>query len=344
TDNNKEYSVQVVLDYLIDRSGIIREPEEGVIDFIHKTFMEFLAVKTICRNCEWNVLIREACNVNWKETIIMCFREMGKENVANVLNKMVYEGESKGDDRYILIASLCASNAIFLSNNEIKGEIDSRIKKMIPPKQKDLYEISQAGTYLLPFLYDSKQYSNDERERCLNLLDRIGTEEVIPVILSYVDGEGNNSVKMYALDMLSKFDDLVLEEYNVREQLVNNLFDSIKEDSLITYECMINIISSEYLSDKCIQNIEKVKKLHLICGSQEESMYIGKTDFLRYLRDCREVSLSGDIQRDDFLLQFVSINDLTIKSENDLSDVILNLADNKRLVSVKSLYIETAHL
>ncbi|MDE5539371.1 MAG: NACHT domain-containing protein, partial [Bacilli bacterium] len=40
TDNNKEYSVQVVLDYLIDRSGIIRETEEAVIDFIHKTFMD----------------------------------------------------------------------------------------------------------------------------------------------------------------------------------------------------------------------------------------------------------------------------------------------------------------
>lgn len=73
SDNKKDYSAEDVLNFLIDRSGIIREPEEGDIDFIHKTFMEFLAVKTICRNCDWNVLVREACNPNWKETIIMCF-------------------------------------------------------------------------------------------------------------------------------------------------------------------------------------------------------------------------------------------------------------------------------
>lgn len=343
-DNKKEYSIEEVLNYLIERSGIIREPEEGVIDFIHKTFMEFLAVKTICRNCDWNVLTREACNVNWKETIIMCFREMGNKNVASVLRKLVYEGELKGDDRYILMASLGASNAVFLSDNEIKEQIDSKIKKLIPPKQSDLSEISQAGTYLLPFLKDSKTYSNEEKERCLNLIDRIGTEEAIPIIISYIEGNGSNSEKIYALDMLSGFKDTVLDEYNIKEQLLKILLGLIIGDSLTIHENMINIIGDEELSDKDVERIESVKSLHLICGVPEESLYIGKAEIMWYFRGCRNIVLSGIIQNTYFLNHFSCINNLTIKSEGDLSKVIENMRSNKNFISVKHLYIEAAHL
>ena len=343
-DNRNEYNAEDILNYLIDRSGIIREPEDGIVDFIHKTFMEFLAVKAICRNCDWNVLVREACNVNWKETIIMCFREMGKENVEYVLRKLVRESENRGDDKYVLIASLGASNAVFLSNNEIKNKINIKIKKMIPPKKSDLSEISQAGAYLFPFLKDSEEYSNDEKERCLDLLDRIGTEEAIPDILSFIEGNGNDYIKLYALDMLCRFSGITLEEYNVREQLVKILLDSIDGDSLTIYECMINIIGNEKLLDKDVGIIEKVKCLHLICGVSAESLYKGQTEFLWYLKNCRKIILSGNIYRTIFLCQFTDINDLSIRSDGDLSDVIQNLRNNKNLMSIKNLYIETLHL
>ena len=105
-DNDTKCSAEMLLNYFVDRSGIIREPEKGIIDYVHKTFMEFLAVKAICRNCAWNLIVKEACNANWKETILMCFREMGRENVENILKKLIEKGKIKGDNRYILIASL----------------------------------------------------------------------------------------------------------------------------------------------------------------------------------------------------------------------------------------------
>lgn len=343
-DNKNVYNSEELLDYLIERSGMIREPEEGVVDFIHKTFMEFLAVKTVCRECAWNVLVREACNVNWKETIIMCFQEMGKENIEYVLRKMVHEGEFRGDDRYILMASLGTSNAAFLSNDGMKEEIDGKIKRLIPPKWEDLSEIVQAGTYLLPFLEDSEKYSYDEKERCLNLVDRLGTEEAIPVLLSYIEGNGNDSIKIYALDMLSGFNAIVLEEYNVREQLIKILLDSIKGECLTIYESMINMIGNEELSNEDITAIEKVSDLHFICGVQEESMYIGEFEFMWYLKECKKVTLCGNIQRTNFIKGFAHLTDLTIKSENDLSDMIQCLQNYKNLINIQNLYIEAERL
>lgn len=339
-----QYNTETILNFFIERSGIIREPEEGVIDFIHKTFMEFLAVKAICRNCAWNVLVKEACNVNWKETIIMCFREMGKTNVEQILKKLVDEGKTRNDDRYILIASLGASNAIFLSDNNIKEEIDALIKTMIPPKQKKLYEIAQAGTYLLPFLKDTYKFSNQEKERCLILLDYLGTHEAIPDIISYVSGNGNSDIKLHALSLLSEFEDSILEEYNVREQLINIMRETINGDSLTTYERMLAILGNKEIMSQDIKFFEGVQSLNLICGGTEEGLYTEETKFLFYLKKCKKVNLIGNIQRIDFLEKFTCITHLKIKASNDLSESIRQLLYLKNLETVKCLYIEAKQL
>lgn len=218
------HNAELILEYLVGRSGILREPVEDRIDFIHKTFMEFLAVKVICRNWNWNVLVREACNENWRETIIMCFQEMNKENVEYVLKRFVAESEKRNDNRYILMASLAMPDAVFLSDNKLKEIINSKTKEIISQKinnvlDSDLIELAKTGTYLLPFLKDSDCYSNDEKEKYLLLLRHINTEEAIPDILSYALGNGNYSVKIKSLQLLKEFMYTSLEEYNVFEQL-----------------------------------------------------------------------------------------------------------------------------
>lgn len=341
SDKKGEYSAENILNFLVERSGIIREPEEGTIDFIHKTFMEFLTVKAVCRSCSWNLLVKEACNVNWKETIIMCFREMGASNVQDVLKKLVLEGETKGERRYFLIASLGAANAMYLPDDEIKKKIDARIRKMIPPMIDDVSEIAQAGEYLLPFLKDSERYSDGERRMCLYLLARLDTPGSIPDIISFISGSGSHEVKEIALSILSLYPPMILEEYNVREQLVNILLSSVEEGSLVTYEDMLNIISDEILSEKDAEITGRVKCLKIICGVEEESNYVDKFGFLKYFAQCEKVVLSGHVQRIKFLDRFGCIRDLSIiATKGDLSDAVQEFPDLKNMTSLKRLCIQ----
>lgn len=345
SDKKDEYSAEQILDFLIERSGIIREPQEGYIDFIHKTFMEFLSVKAICRNCGWSILVREACNVTWKETIVMCFREMGRDNVKDILEQLVRKGEESGDERYILIASLGAANAIFLPDDEIKREIDKKIGEMIPPSIDDVTDMAQAGEYLLPFLEDSDRYTQSERQMCLRLLDRLDTPNAIPDILSYISGNASDTVKGIALDMLCMHPPLVLEEYNVREQLINILTDAVKGTSLTTYESMLDIIGGETLWDRDKEKIRGVKDLKFICGKIEECEYTGNIEFFENLCECQKVVLEGNVRHVGFLCRFKCVEDLSIRAtEGDLSDGILELSDLKNLSSLKHLYIQAKTL
>lgn len=343
-DKKSEYNAETLLNYFVERSGIIREPEKDIIDFVHKTFMEFLAVKAICRNCAWNILIKEACNVNWKETIIMCFREMGKNNVEEVLYKLIENGENKGDSRYILIASLGASNAVFLADNEIKKEIDKQIKSLIPPNNMSLYEIAQAGTYLLPFLKDTYEYSNVEKLQCLALLDYLETEEAIPDIVSYLLGNGSDITKGHALAILCKYEELHLEEYNVKDQLIDILKSSAHGKSLTVHESLLNIICNKELDASDKKYFMQFDSLTLLCDTEEENLYFGEIDFLKYFRNCKKITLIGDIHHLNYLKFFQDITELTIKSPGDLSEPIQELSSYSNLKSIKKLYISAEKL
>ena len=344
SDGKNKYSAAAILEFFVERSGIIREPEEGVIDFVHKTFMEFLAVKAICRNFAWNILVKEACNVNWKETIMMCFREMGSKNVEQVLLNLLDKGEESNDDRYFLIASLGASNAVFLANDGIKQKIDIKIRTMIPPAPYREYELAEAGAYLLPFLKDSEKYSNEERIRCLNLLAALNMEEAIPDILSYVLGDGIENAKFKALDLLCEYDVTVLEEYNIREQLLYFLLDSINCNQLTIYERILNIISDMDFSVYDLKIIEKVNSLVIVCGASKKSLYKGKTGFLQYLKNCETIALIGDVQSVSLLSYFSCCNNLVMEIGYIIHDIIKDFIYFKNLTTVKYLKITAQYL
>src|SRR5699024_3954909 len=60
-----------ILNYFLSRSGILTEPIEGKIDYIHKTFLEYMAAREIARQCDWNALLQKIDEPSWHETILL---------------------------------------------------------------------------------------------------------------------------------------------------------------------------------------------------------------------------------------------------------------------------------
>lgn len=339
-DAKNKYSADNILDFLIERSGIIREPEEGVIDFIHKTFMEFLAVKTICRNCDWDILIKEACNVNWRETIVMCFREMGNSNVDYVLNKMVEKGKNEHDDRYFLMASLCASNAKFF-HASIKDIINEKIKEMIPPSDEKIEEMAELGLYILSFLKDSKEYSYEEKSNCLKLLAINKFKEAIPVILTYITHNTYIEIYQLAVNILwQQYTELELDEYNVKEHLINVMLKSIYEDKIFTCDTMLYILKDYQLTIHEKEILNPIKKVIIFCQNSKISKH-AQTDFPKYFKECDTVNLIGELRNLSFLKPFRHIKNLELESEVNLPILTYELKELKNLISVTSLYIDS---
>ncbi|HLG79217.1 MAG TPA: NACHT domain-containing protein, partial [Ktedonobacteraceae bacterium] len=55
----------------IERSGILREPVKGAIDFTHRTFQEFLAAKAIVDEDDISFLVDNSHNDQWHEVVLL---------------------------------------------------------------------------------------------------------------------------------------------------------------------------------------------------------------------------------------------------------------------------------
>ena len=62
---------EAVLDYLLQRSGVLREPIPGRIDFVHRTVQEYLTAQQFTEDGDLEPLISHAHKDQWRETIII---------------------------------------------------------------------------------------------------------------------------------------------------------------------------------------------------------------------------------------------------------------------------------
>ncbi len=227
---------ETLVDYLSRRTGIIREMSVGTIDFIHKTFMEYIASKAIIRRNEFNIIPLKAIKSFWKEAVVMCCGQLSRENATSQLKELLCLYEKTNNIEYIFIASLCAkgTNDIEIS---INNQIDNLIKNFIPPKKKYVSQLSKIGDIIIPFLYDNKTYSETDRSACLTLLDRVLFEvenaEIVPVIFSYVQGIGNDEIKSYAISILGNCQREWIEEYSIREKISDWLLSELVTNTRI---------------------------------------------------------------------------------------------------------------
>ena len=55
----------------MERSGLLREPAAGRVDFVHRTFQEYLAAKAAVDNDEIGLLVTNAHDDQWREVVVM---------------------------------------------------------------------------------------------------------------------------------------------------------------------------------------------------------------------------------------------------------------------------------
>ena len=74
------------------------------------------------------------------------------------------------------------------------------------------------------------------------LLDYMEVEGAIPIILSYIEGNGSYRVKQKALEILCKYSEEILYEYNVKDTLFIAMKNSIKNNEITISSTLINLL------------------------------------------------------------------------------------------------------
>ena len=225
----------LLLDYFVQRTGMLMEPSAGRIVFVHKTFMEYLVGKELARTHDLKHIVRNSINPFWKEAIIMSFNQLGPGDSYKLLKQFIDLHDKNQSDEYIFMASLCMDNSNIIKD-DIRNRIRNTIKQLIPPSDDNSYELVSCAGYIIPFLSDDKTYTPKERHRCIRLLRTIITdredvskellEDAVTMLMTYF----HKGISFIDLCLIALTVDEISESLDEKYEIEKKLYRVISEE------------------------------------------------------------------------------------------------------------------
>jgi hypothetical protein len=151
-----EASSATVVDFLLERSGLIREPVGDRIDFIHRTFLEYLSAKQAVEDRSTGLLVENAHRDQWQEVVVLAAglapTDVSRRLIGELLDRS--KADAKNRHRLQLLAVACLETTPLLPR-ETQEEIEAVLVGLIPPRSmSEARAIASAGEVAAPLLAD----------------------------------------------------------------------------------------------------------------------------------------------------------------------------------------------
>ncbi|MFD7447374.1 NACHT domain-containing protein, partial [Streptomyces sp. NPDC059909] len=86
-------SAEEVYRRLLTRSGLLREPAEGVVDFVHRTFQDYLAARAVIEHRDFSLLVRNAHLDQWEDVVRMAVAHGRPHERGRLLTQLLRRGD-----------------------------------------------------------------------------------------------------------------------------------------------------------------------------------------------------------------------------------------------------------
>jgi hypothetical protein len=177
---------EVVFRQLLVRSGLLREPVEGRVDFVHRTFQEYLGAKEAAEEDHIGLLLRQARSDQWREVIILAAGLGNRTQREALIGGLLAAGQAhrRSRHRQHLLAVACLEAAPALSA-KLRAEIQKALAELIPPRtMAEARAVASAGDLAVPLLAGHQQNARTAAA-CVRALGLIGTEECLSALHGY---------------------------------------------------------------------------------------------------------------------------------------------------------------
>ncbi|SDT11363.1 NACHT domain-containing protein [Actinoplanes derwentensis] len=139
-----------VLEHMIQRSGILREPVPDRIDFVHRTFQEYLAAREAADQGHTGALIEHAHLDTWRETIILATGHANAPIRAQVLTGLLAlaDKQPKKTRRLRLLAAACLETAPAVEP-DVLTQVRGHLRDLLPRSVTEARSVAAVGEPLL---------------------------------------------------------------------------------------------------------------------------------------------------------------------------------------------------
>ncbi|MEU2227463.1 NACHT domain-containing protein [Streptomyces sp. NPDC018347] len=212
-----------VLRSLLLRSGLLRRPAEGVVDFVHRTFQDYLGARYAVAEGHLDVLVSHADDTQWEDVVRMAVAHARPRERATLLRQLL----DRDTPRLTLLALACLEHATAL-DPAVRAAVESRAASLVPPRSTEgARALAEAGPLVLELLpapegltpetahavaVTASLLADEEPEGALAVLRRFRAHPDLRVRRQLVGTWGRFDTGTYAAEVLDHLDrtDLVL--------------------------------------------------------------------------------------------------------------------------------------
>lgn len=188
-------TAEAVLDFLIERTGLLREPATDLIDFPHRTFQEYLAACAAGADSQEGFLARLADDDQWHETIMLAAGTstggvgFGRRLIGALLSRAERHKSQKGSS--LRVRKTCFALALGCLENlrqqdpELRDRVLGNLSALVPPRSEmDARILSVAGDAAVAHLQFEKwkEEGDSTLRSCAQALRLVGSSAAIAAL------------------------------------------------------------------------------------------------------------------------------------------------------------------
>lgn len=182
-----DLGAEAVYRYLLERTGLIREPVHQQVNFVHRTFQEYLAAKAAADADDIGILLDNADAAEWREVVVMAVGHSNPRQRSELVGGLLDKAERVPETRETLqlLAVACLETAPELPV-DLRERIADVAAGLLPPKTVAAARaLAAAGMMVLDILASSRARTAREVKATIRTIAEIGDVSGLKLIAKY---------------------------------------------------------------------------------------------------------------------------------------------------------------
>ncbi|MGW1073840.1 NACHT domain-containing protein [Streptomyces sp. NPDC002537] len=186
-----------ILRHLVLRSGLLRRPTGETLDFIHRTFQDYLGAQAAIEDWDFDVLVNHAHDDQWEDVLRMAVGHASPKARAELLGMMLRRAAQMAEHgpRLRLLAAACLEHATEL-DPAVRARVAEAALELVPPRNPEAAkELATAGRVIIDLLpgpdwVSEEKYGPEHYEVAHAVVvaaTTVADDRAIPLLAEYAD-------------------------------------------------------------------------------------------------------------------------------------------------------------
>ncbi|MEW2575680.1 NACHT domain-containing protein [Streptomyces syringium] len=176
-----------ILHHLVLRSGLLRRPTSETLDFIHRTFQDYLGAQAAMDDWDFDLLVNNAHDDQWEDVLRMAVGHAPPRARAELLGMLLTRGEREPAhrNRLRLLAAACLEHATEV-DPAVRTRVEEATAELVPPTDlESAKDLAAAGQVVIDLLPGPEGLADDVAHAVVVAATTVADERAIPLLAEY---------------------------------------------------------------------------------------------------------------------------------------------------------------